>query len=88
MKNEIIIDPEMIQEITLCENWISLQKKTQRINNNRSSYGYKHDVERWTEKNGNRSYISNDSFKAAARNMGLKVGDSGAKNEHYNLKII
>lgn len=78
--NEIIIEPQMIKEIELCEIWISQQKKCDKINRKRSSYGYKHDVERWAKQ-----YICNDSFKIAALNTGLMIKTADKQNEYYNI---
>ncbi len=68
-------------EINLCVEWIrTVPKITKTINKWRSSYGYKHDVERHFN-----TYISNDSFKAAAKICGLMTKQATGQNEWYNL---
>jgi hypothetical protein len=72
------------KEINLCSEWIrTVPKRTTKINKNRSSYGWKHDVERWAG-----VYISNDSFKTAAKIAGLMTVPSGCSNECYNIILI
>ncbi len=69
-------------QIQHCINWIGKYcRKTNTINRKRSSYGLKHDVERWAG-----TYISNEAFKSAAAICGLKSTPS-AKNEYYNIYI-
>ncbi len=92
MKHDIKITPDSFpatttenREIKLCIEWLqSVPTITKAINHHRSSYGWKHNVERWAG-----CYISNDSFIQAARQMGLmeapKPGSS--LNYCYNLKI-
>lgn len=92
MKHDIKITPDSVpatttenREISLCIEWIqSVPTITKAINYDRSSYGYKHDVERWAQ-----TYISNDSFKMAAHRMGLmeKPKPGSTLNYCYNLKI-
>lgn len=75
----------MEKEINLCTKWLqTVPTVTKAINYERSSYGYKHDVERWAG-----CYISNDSFIQAARQMGLmeKPKPGSTLNYCYNLKI-
>lgn len=71
-------------EINLCTKWLqTVPTVTKAINYERSSYGYKHDVERFAQ-----TYISNDSFKIAAHRMGLKAVQVSPLNECYNIKIL
>lgn len=73
-------------EIYLCVEWIkTVPKITTKINKDRSSYGYKHDVERYFG-----TYVCNDSFKAAAKLVGLKtiIQFKGSPNEFYNLDFV
>ena len=71
-------------EIQHCINWIrSCCTITKAINYDRSSYGLKHDVERWAG-----CYISNDAFKATASQIGLMTAPAGTINEYYNLKVL
>ena len=71
-------------EIELCVEWIrTIPKITTKINKDRTSYGYKHDVERHFN-----TYISNDSFKAAAKICGLMTKQATAQNEWYNLNFV
>jgi len=70
-------------EIELCVEWIeTIPEITTKINKNRTSYGYKHDVERWAG-----VYISNDSFKEAAKQCGLLTKQATEQNEWYNLTL-
>lgn len=74
----------MEKEINLCIKWLqTVPTVTKAINYERSSYGYKHDVERWAQ-----TYISNDSFKMAAHRMGLTVVQVSQQNECYNIKVL
>lgn len=74
---------ELETEIEYCVRWIqTVPKITNNINTDRSSYGFKHDVERWVGK-----YISNDSFKFAARRCGLMSVKVSELNECYNLSF-
>jgi len=73
-------------EINLCVEWIKIVATiTTSINKDRSSYGWKHDVERHFN-----TYVCNDSFKAAAKLAGLKTKPQfvGGLNEYYNLKLV
>jgi hypothetical protein len=72
-------------EIDLCVKWIrSVPKIIKTFNMNVTSYGYKHEVENYFN-----TYISNGSFKEAARICGLKikVSNSGSQNEFYNIFV-
>lgn len=75
----------MKEQIELCEKWINtIATRTESINRNRTSYGFKHLVETFAGQ-----YISNDSFKKAARNSGLLIEHlAGTENEFYNLSIV
>ena len=79
------LNAELEKEINLCIEWIqNVPTITKAINYHRSSYGYKHDVERCKG-----CYISNDSFIQAARQMGLmEVKQPGStQNYCYNLRV-
>ena len=56
---------------------------TKNINRKRSSYGLKHDTERWAG-----TYISNEAFKAAASQLGLMTASAGTINQYYNIKAL
>lgn len=72
------------REINLCIEWLqSVPTITKAINYHRSSYGYKHDVER-----SKGCYISNDSFVQGARQMGLMAVQVSSQNECYNIKVL
>lgn len=80
------LEAQKIQkEIELCLQWIkSVPTITKTINKNQSSYGYKHDVERHFG-----TYVCNDSFKAAAKIVGLITKPQfDGLNEYYNLKTL
>ena len=73
------------KQVEFCIRWIAeFTTKTNEINKSISSYGYKHLVENWCGE-----YISNDSFKLAARSSGLMIEPlAEIENELYNLSII
>ena len=69
------------KQIELCVEWIlNVPKITNSINKTRTSYGYKHDVERYFQ-----TYISNDAFKEGAKRCGLMVEKETELNEFYNI---
>jgi len=71
------------KEIELCIKWIeTVPEITTEINKDRTSYGYKHDVERWAG-----VYVCNDSFKEAAKQYGLLTKQATGQNEWYNLNL-
>lgn len=79
-------------QIHLCHIFIEkycIPRKT--INGNRSSYGYKHDVESWTTILFNIKsyiYISNGAFIAAAIKKGFKAEvPDGSLNACFNLTL-
>ena len=83
MNTQQIEKEKELKEIELCVLWIkNVATITQTINKWRTSYGYKHDVE-----NHFKTYISNDSFKIAARQCGLIIEQATGQNEWYNLSF-
>lgn len=60
-----------LDEIAACADWIKLQP-TRTAFQSQSSYGRKHDVEKWFEaRGGPHMYVSNGSFIAAALGLGI-----------------
>lgn len=71
------------KQVELCVEWIlNVPTITNKINKLRTSYGYKHDVERYFH-----TYISNDAFKEGAKRCGLMVERATELNEFYNISI-
>lgn len=58
-------------EIAIAADWCKMQVPIAHVNLKCSSYTYKHDVEAWTERMGERQYVSNGSFIAAAVGLGF-----------------
>lgn len=77
---------EQVQEVIK----IVFPTKAKRVNDSRSSYGLKHDVERissiFISRHSNK-YCSNDTLKEAMANEGFKATkeDPNSPNEHYNI---
>lgn len=72
------------KEIEICKNWILNNTIQQRyINYKFNSYGLKHLVSRKTG-----LYVCNDSFKEAAKILGLKAAKVSSQNECYNIKLL
>jgi hypothetical protein len=61
---------EAIDEVRAAADWVKGQQRSPTINDLRSSYGYKHCVERWFRTKGTRVYVANGSFIAAAIGLG------------------
>lgn len=79
--NDLPID----REIASSEKWLRLHgRPTKTIRRRRSSYGYKHDVERWAG-----SYVSNGAFIEAATRLGYTTvrTDERSPNAYFNLTI-
>ena len=72
-------------EIALCEQWLSKFTKPQvRFNKSHSSYGLKHQVEKWAD-----TYVSNGAFIFAAFSLKypIKVLDDGP-NAIFGIKLL
>ena len=78
-------------EVALCREWIqAFCRPSKDVTTNRSSYGYKHDVERWVRsKSGASHYISNGAFILAALAEGFRCAptEPGSANAHFNMSI-
>ncbi|MBI1252171.1 MAG: hypothetical protein GC189_11935 [Alphaproteobacteria bacterium] len=79
------------QEFEKAIAWLSLMKPTASLNRHATSYGYKHEVERWfaATYQGN-SYVANGMLIAAALHLGLRVrramhNGRGTPNAYINL---
>ena len=65
---------DLLQAIASSADWIRGKALIKTYNRGRSSYGYKHDVERWIEtRGGPHHYVSNGAFIAAALGLGLEA---------------
>jgi hypothetical protein len=74
---------ELIQ-IELCEIFINqFCQPTIKPNRNRSTYGFKHDVEKWCGR-----YIFSGAFAQAALNMGYKPLIQNDNHLRFNIKLI
>jgi hypothetical protein len=63
----------------------NLARKT--MNSSRSSYGLKHDVERWTRASDCNQYVSNGALIAAALALGLRASrETGSFNSVFNAR--
>ncbi|MBS1015399.1 hypothetical protein [Acetobacter persici] len=51
----------------ICREWIDAQRIRSTLYKKRSTYGYKHDVERWAG-----TYISQDAFNKALDQLGIR----------------
>ena len=60
-----------LDEIATCADWLKHLEPIKGITPGLHSYGHKHRVEGWTEANGERQYIANGSFIAAAIGLGF-----------------
>jgi hypothetical protein len=81
------LDPH---EVELARRWIRLfATPTKTIRRRYYSYGYKHAVERWTEKSGFNNYISNGAFIQAALLEGYRCAPirSSSLNAYFNMTV-
>jgi len=77
-----------LEEIAACADWIRRQEKTKSFNMRRTSYSYKHAVERWFKhRGGPHLYVSNGSFIAAALGLGFdaKPSEAFSPNVHFQF---
>jgi hypothetical protein len=83
-----------IDEVAASADWIKNLSPIKSFNRNRSSYGYKHMVERWFndylsagKPGDNYVYVANGSFIAAAIGLGFNVREisSGSINAFFNF---
>lgn len=79
---EMLLSDRGLQEVAICASWLELQQPIKTIVRDRTSYGYKHDVEKWSGE-----YVSNGALIAAALGMGLdfKQDHPGSPNVMLNL---
>jgi hypothetical protein len=79
--------PDQFQ-VALCRMWIREIMRPQSDMGRRTSYGYKHDVERWAEETqGTHHYIANGAFITAAIEEGYlyERADEGSPNAVFNM---
>jgi hypothetical protein len=78
----------MIKEIQICIEYLDEVPIIKTINSKNNSTGYKHKVEKWTEKKyGQRIYITNGSFIAAALMFGLKMSKPRLDSVNVSFNI-
>lgn len=65
--------PGSLEEIEVCAQWLGLQKSTKIFSGQRTSYGYKHDVEEWSRSRGSPIHVYNGALIAAALGLGMRV---------------
>lgn len=78
----------VLDEVQTCADWLALQRPIKTLNRERTSYGLKHEVERWVDRTRKEhQYISNGAFIAAALGLGLtfKQVGWGSPNVYLNL---
>jgi hypothetical protein len=77
---------EALIQVAACVDWIGVQQIIQSFNTASSSYGYKHDVERWIEKRGGpHLHVANGSFIAAAVGLGLEWKAADRLNLYFKF---
>ena len=77
-----------LDEVEACARWLDLQLRTKTFNRQHTSYGYKHNVERWSGRVlKNDRHICNGALIAAALGMGFdfKPDHGGSPNVWLNL---
>ena len=78
-------------QVRLCCDWLqTFGRKTKTIRRQRSSYGYKHEVERWASSSGKHVYISNGAFIVAAKRAGYTIEQADhalSPNAFFNLAV-
>jgi hypothetical protein len=78
------VDPKPVdpRQVAVCVRWLAaLGTPIKQIDYHRTSYGRKHDVQRWADE-----YISNGAFIAAALGMGYKARTMECSpNMHFNI---
>jgi hypothetical protein len=62
-----------LDEVAAAARWLRAQKPSEKFNPFASSYGFKHQAERWSKEHGGAPYISNGALIAAAIGLGFKV---------------
>lgn len=79
---------ESLEEVAACADWVKRQDKIKTFNTSKTSYGYKHTVERWFDhRGGPHLYISNGSFIAAAVGLGFaaRLSDLTSPNVYFQF---
>jgi hypothetical protein len=68
-------DPSLVREITSAIEWLKLCERAEKIYRSQTSYGLKHEAERWCREQGHSSggYISNGALLMAAFILGFEV---------------
>jgi hypothetical protein len=79
---------DILRQIAFSRKWLQGIDLRKTVNKDRSSYGYKHDVENWLRKHylnqvEMNCYISNGCFIVAAKMESLKIGGLG--NPCFNI---
>jgi hypothetical protein len=78
------------KEVDIARKWIRAHATPRkRIERKISSYGLKHHVEDWTAANGERAYVSNGAFIAAAVLEGYRYvqAGEGSPNAFFNMSV-
>jgi hypothetical protein len=60
-------------EVAAAARWLRAHRHTKAFNKYATSYGFKHQAERWSKERGGTPYISNGSLIAAALGLGLEI---------------
>jgi hypothetical protein len=65
---------DLVQEVERAIEWLKLCEQTEKVDRRQTSYGLKHEAERWCrEQEHHPNYISNGALLMAAYTLGLKV---------------
>lgn len=78
---------EHLDEIAASADWIKRQQPIASFNKRHTSYGYKHNVERWFSDRGSRMYVSNGGFIAAALGLGWVAHLESPRSPNVEFKF-
>ena len=69
------IKEEFVEQVERATEWLKLCEQTKHLDRRQTSYGIKHEAERWCREQGhpNGGYISNGALLMAAYTLGFKV---------------
>lgn len=66
-------EPVPTQGFIAAKDWLATQKPSKRTNRRSTSYGYKHQAERWNRERGIEVYIAEQELISAANYLGFKM---------------
>jgi hypothetical protein len=62
-----------LSEVAAAVRWLRSHRRSATFNKDSTSYGFKHQAERWSKEHGGPPYISNGSLIAAALGLGMEI---------------